>query len=128
MHIHVDDIYIAELKSKKRLVFTAVCRYTHTFVDSFYTQDIAATHSGVGLHIEGAGGLISGYIHIHIQVDDIYSEELKPEERPACIAVVDVSGSEEFVEIARSGVYYLCVCVHVYMYVCGRCIWLRGVC
>eukprot|EP00281_Chroomonas_sp_CCMP1168_P026358 CAMPEP_0206221612 /NCGR_PEP_ID=MMETSP0047_2-20121206/5511_1 /ASSEMBLY_ACC=CAM_ASM_000192 /TAXON_ID=195065 /ORGANISM="Chroomonas mesostigmatica_cf, Strain CCMP1168" /LENGTH=720 /DNA_ID=CAMNT_0053644365 /DNA_START=125 /DNA_END=2287 /DNA_ORIENTATION=+ len=42
-----------------------------------------------------------------VEVDDIYSEELKPEERPACIAVVDVSGSEEFVEIARSGILAL---------------------
>lgn len=38
-----------------------------------------------------------------VQVDDIYSDDLKPEERPAVVAVVDVSGSEEFVEIARSG-------------------------
>ena len=42
-----------------------------------------------------------------VEVDDIYSSELKPEERPACVAVIDVSGSEEFVEVARSGVLAL---------------------
>lgn len=34
-----------------------------------------------------------------VEVDDIYSDDLKPEERPAVIAVVDMTGSEEFVEV-----------------------------
>lgn len=34
-----------------------------------------------------------------VEVDNIYSDDLKPEERPAVIAVMDMSGSEEFVEV-----------------------------
>uniref|UniRef100_A0A7S0WBM9 Protein transport protein SEC23 n=1 Tax=Hemiselmis tepida TaxID=464990 RepID=A0A7S0WBM9_9CRYP len=38
-----------------------------------------------------------------IEVDDVFSSDLRPQERPAVIAVVDVSGSEESVEMARTG-------------------------
>ena len=42
-----------------------------------------------------------------IEVDDVHATELRPEERPAFVAVVDVSGSEDFVEVARTGILAL---------------------
>jgi len=42
-----------------------------------------------------------------VEVEDIYDPELKPSERPAVVAVLDVSGSEDFVEIGRSGILAL---------------------
>ena len=48
-----------------------------------------------------AGAVPSLTLPVTAQVDDIYSDELKPEERPAVIAVVDVSGSEESVEVTH---------------------------
>jgi len=40
-------------------------------------------------------------------VEDVFSTELKADERPAFVAVVDVSGSEELVEVARAGILAL---------------------
>ena len=42
-----------------------------------------------------------------IEVEDPFAPELKPDERPAFVAVVDVSGSEELVEVARAGILAL---------------------
>jgi len=42
-----------------------------------------------------------------VEIEDVYDPELKPSERPACVAVLDVSGSEDFVEIGRSGILAL---------------------
>jgi hypothetical protein len=42
-----------------------------------------------------------------LEVEDAFAAELKPDERPAFVAVVDVSGSEELVEVARAGILAL---------------------
>jgi hypothetical protein len=42
-----------------------------------------------------------------LEVEDVYSTVLKPDERPAFVAVVDVSGSEELIEVARAGILAL---------------------
>jgi hypothetical protein len=42
-----------------------------------------------------------------IEIDDVFSPELKADERPAYVAVVDVSGSEDLVEVARAGILAL---------------------
>ena len=63
--------------------------------------------SSMRAHLEEMQRGIVDLLEECVEVDDIYSSELRPEERPACIAVVDVSGSEEFVEVARSGVLAL---------------------
>ena len=42
-----------------------------------------------------------------IEVDDVFAKELSPEHRPAFVAVIDVSGSEELVEVVRAGILAL---------------------
>ena len=44
---------------------------------------------------------------VEVEVADIFSKDLKPQERPAVVAVVDVSGSEDFVEVVKSGILAL---------------------
>uniref|UniRef100_A0A7S0EQM2 Protein transport protein SEC23 n=1 Tax=Hanusia phi TaxID=3032 RepID=A0A7S0EQM2_9CRYP len=52
---------------------------------------------------------------VEVDVSDIFSKELKPQERPAVVAVVDVSGSEDFVEVVKSGILALLEAIPPYV-------------